>query len=129
MKLRMILSVRSSREVNSPRRSSRRVDREEQLDLVEPAGVGRGVGDGEPRVRGQPGGGGLGSVRRPVVQDQVDGAVGVDRLVDLGEERGERRGVVALDDVAQHLAVVHIEGGDQRHRAVVDVLELLVSRL
>src|ERR1017187_1323392 len=67
-----ILPARWAREVNSPRRSSRRWRMEKRSLHVQPGGVHRGAGDVETGAGGQPCPGGPGGVGRPVVHDQVD---------------------------------------------------------
>src|SRR5450759_2618877 len=123
-----ILSARSWREVNSPRRSMRRVRIEKKISInrydVEPAGVFGRVGHGEARVIRQPCPRGCGRVRGPVVQDQVDLLGGVQRLVELSEELDESVGVVANDDLRVDGAGGDVHRGQQRHGAVPDVLEL-----
>src|ERR1035441_5913766 len=120
-----IFPARWAREVNSPRRSSRRWMMEKKISaMVSQEACTGGAGDVETGAGGQPCPGGPGGVGRPVVHDQVDVQVAGDGLADEGQERAEGGRVVAGDDLAGDLAGDHVHRGDQGYGAVPDVLEL-----
>src|ERR1039457_3690943 len=101
-----IFPARWAREVNSPRRSSRRWMMEKKISaMVSQEACTGGAGDVETGAGGQPCPGGPGGVGRPVVHDQVDVQV-------------------AGDGLAGDLAGDHVHRGDQGYGAVPDVLEL-----
>src|SRR5450631_1713604 len=124
----MILSARSSRLVNSPRRSTFRVRIENQISTMFSQDAWVGVwwtwnrGGAKPRL------GDFGGVTGSVVHDQMDVQVVGNRLVDLGEELDERHRVVPFDDVAQDGAVDDVHRGHQRNGPVAAVLEFPPGR-
>ncbi|MDJ0341880.1 hypothetical protein QMK19_11925 [Streptomyces sp. H10-C2] len=98
---------------------------EEQFDLVEPGGMRRGPADVPTRMGGQPRLGVPGGVGGAVVEYDVDLPARNDRPVELVQEGGECRRVVAGDHLGEDLAGAHVESGDEGGGAVAPVLELL----
>jgi transposase len=104
-------------------------DAEPLLNHVQPGGVLRGIGDGEPGVRGDPCPAGLGGVAGAVVHDQVDPQVRGRALIEHGQEPDEGDGVVAGDPLGDDLAGRHVHRRDDGDGAVPDVLELAAGVL
>ena len=104
-------------------------DGEEQLDLVEPGGVGRGEVEVPARVRVEPGDD-LGClVDLEVVEDRVDLLAGGDLRLEELEEVEELEPAVAVVDVADDLAGVDEQRSEQGDGAVALVLELARAAL
>ena len=124
----MIRSARSSTRVNSPCAAAAFEDGEEQLDLVEPRGVGRGVVQKTCGCSSR----NASTVRGAVGLEVVDDAVQVQPGGGLGDEIGEERDEVLRAGRVGHppgdVAVVHVEGGEQHGGAVAAVLELAAHR-
>ena len=96
--------------------------REEALHGVEPGCAGRGEVEGPARVADEPGAH-LGVLVGGVVVDHgVDHLAGRHGGLDLVEEADELLMPVALHVAADHRAVQHVERGEQRRRAVPDVV-------
>lgn len=105
-------------------------DREEQLDLVDPARMRRRVVRMPSGVRGEPRTRVLRAVTGSVVEHEVDLQHRVDSRVDLVEERAEVDGVVlAGDRLGEDLAAMHVERGEDAGGAVTDVHELSARQL
>src|SRR5450755_1697472 len=97
---------------------------EPQFGHVHPGGVLGRVSDADPGVRGEPGAGRPGGVRRPVVHDQVNVQSRVGALVQAVQEAGEGDRVVTGDRLGDDLPGGDVQRGDDGDGAVADVLEL-----
>jgi hypothetical protein len=103
-------------------------DREEQLHLVQPRGMGRGVVGVEPRVVNEPPAGVAGDVRGAVVQHQVHLQVGGHGGVQIVQEGDEVGGSVAVGvGGLNDPTAVDVQRCQQGGGAVADVLVLLAA--
>jgi len=96
---------------------------EPQLDLVQPRRVGRREVEMHVRMRLEEGGHRSRLVRRQVVENHVN--LTPARLTghDVAEKCDERFARVARHGLAEHVAGLRVQRGEQRQRAVAEVLE------
>lgn len=97
---------------------------QQQLRLIEPTGVRRGVERPEARMRGEVGLGVMINMRRPVVDDEMDAPRSGIAAFDLPDSPQEVLMVVGLQTTSPHLAIVDIERNEERHRPVPLILKL-----
>src|SRR6516225_7716311 len=95
------------------------------FDLVEPAGVGRGVVDPNCRVGLKECKNSLGLVRTQVIDNDVDLASWRLAGYDLGKEIDELRGGVTSTGFSQHLSGLSIQSAVKRKRSMAVVLKAM----
>ena len=91
---------------------------EPTLDEIEPRRVRRGEVRMEPRVPREPSPDDRGLVRPVVIHDDVDVQGGGHLGVERGQERAELHGAMPATNLAQHLPRLHVQGREERRRAV-----------
>ena len=94
----------------------------EPLDRVEPRGRGRREVEGPARVPREPCPDLGVLVAGVVVEHDMDQLAGRDVALETVEEANELLVPVALHALPDHRAVEHVHGGEQRRRAVADVV-------
>ena len=92
--------------------------REEALDLVDPGGRGRGEVDVPAGALGEPVADEPGLVAAGIVDDEMDVEIGRHVALDGVEEAAELPGAMAGEALADDLADLHVERGEQRERAM-----------
>ena len=90
----------------------------EALDLADPGGRGRGEVDVPAGALGEPVADQLGLVGAGVVDDEMDVEIGRNVGLDGVEELAELPGAMAGEALADDLADLHVERGEQRERAM-----------
>ena len=120
---RLIAAWRSTSEWNTPRRRRRlESSGKEPLDRVEPRGRGRREVEGPARVPSEPCPHLGVLVTAVVVEHDMDQLAGRDVTLETVEEANELLVAVTLHALPDHRAVEYVHGGEQRRRAVADVV-------